>query len=92
MNIPLEDILKHIAIGFYFLACFRVLVYRKQGARHRRHVSWVAWAILVLLGGSGIELALSSQPFSCMEAARTALIDLIIYNARGNVARLLWKE
>ena len=88
----LDDILKHIAIGFYFLAFFRLLVYRKEGARHRRHVAWVAWAIMVVLGGSGIELALSSAPFSYMETARTILLDLIIYNARGNVARMLWKE
>lgn len=82
----------HIALAFYFAACIRLLMYRKQGARHRHHVSWIAWAILVVLAASGIDLAVNPREVGFFEAARAILIDVFVFGARGNVARLLWKE
>ncbi|MYM70527.1 phage holin family protein [Pseudoduganella sp. FT55W] len=77
---------------FYFLACGRVLLYRKEGARHRRHVSWIAWAILVVLAASGIDLLVNPRELGVIETARAILIDVFVFGARGNVARLLWRE
>lgn len=84
--------LTHLAFLCYAAACLCLLLYRKQGARHRHHVSWAAWAILVVLSGSAIELLLNPHQVGLLEAGRAVLIDLFIFGARGNVARLLWSE
>ena len=81
-----------IALVAYTLAALRILAYRREGARHRHHVSWFAWLLLVALGGSAIELAIHAQAVGLFEAARALLFTILIFGARGNVARLLRSE
>ncbi|GGY12667.1 phage holin family protein [Pseudoduganella dura] len=81
-----------IALMAYFVAIGALLLYRKDGARHRQHVSLMAWGVLVILGGSAIELMLNSKGVSLFEAGRAALLAMFIVLSRGNVARLLWSE
>lgn len=81
-----------IALLAHVGAAVRLLAYRKDGARHRRHVSWIAWALLVVLGGSALELLLQRHPVGFFEAARAVLFSLFIFGTRGNVARLLRSE
>jgi hypothetical protein len=78
-----------LALLAYFAAIVRLLIYRRNGARHRRNVSWLAWLLLVTLGGSAIDLALHSQCVGLFDAGRAVLLSLFIFGARGNVARLL---
>ena len=81
-----------IALAAYVAAIARVLTCRRQGARHRRHVSWIAWALVVVLGGSAIELALHAKSVGIFEAGPAVLLALFVFGARGNVARLLWSN
>lgn len=78
-----------IALAAHIAALVRVLTYRKKGARHRHHVSWIAWALVAVSGGSSIELALHAATVGFFEAATAVLLALFVYGARGNVARLL---
>ena len=81
-----------IALAAYLVAIALLLTYRKAGARHRHAVSWFAWLILVLLGGSVIEVAIAARLIGLLDAGRAVLIALIVFGARGNVARLLRRE
>ena len=63
-----------IALAAYVAAIARVLTYRRQGARHRRHVSWIAWALVVVMGGSAIELALHAKSTGIFRRCRTFTI------------------
>lgn len=81
-----------VALLAYAVAALCLLLYRKDGARHRHHVSWIAWALLVTLGGSAIELLLHPKVVGMFEALQAVSISLFIVGARGNVARLLWSE
>ena len=79
-----------IALAAYVAAIVRVLTFRRRGARHRRHVSWIAWALVVVMGGSAIELALHAKSVGIFEAGSAVLLALFLFGVRGNVARLLW--
>lgn len=81
-----------IALAAYIAAIVRVLTYRRQGARHRSHVSWIAWALVVVMGGSAIELALDAKSVCIFEAGSAVLLALFVFGVRGNVARLLWSN
>ena len=81
-----------IALIAYTVAVLRIVAYRRDGARHRYHVSWLAWLMLVALGGSAIELALHAKAVGPFEAARAVLFSIVVIGARGNVARLLRSE
>src|SRR3546814_6139750 len=45
-------------------------LFRSDGARHRLHVSLIAWMFLVTLGGSAIELAYHPHMVDVFEACR----------------------
>lgn len=79
-----------VSFGAYSAIALRVFFYRRNGARHRAHVSWIAWAIVATAGASAIEVALHVKQAVFMEAARAVLLALFVWGARGNVARLLW--
>jgi hypothetical protein len=81
-----------VAAAAHIAAMVRVLMYRKKGARHRHHVSWTAWALVVVSGGSAIELALHAKHIGLFEAGTAVLLALFVFGARGNVARLLWSD
>ncbi|MDE1010735.1 phage holin family protein [Paraburkholderia fungorum] len=78
-----------IALAAHIAALVRVLTYRKNGARHRHRVSWVAWALVAVSGGSAIELTLHAAEVGFFEAGTAVLLALFVFGARGNVARLL---
>lgn len=81
-----------IALAAYTVAIAALLLYERAGARHRNHVSWLAYALLVVLGGSAIEQLLHAPAVNWFEAGRAALLALFIVRSRGNVARLLRSE
>jgi hypothetical protein len=78
-----------LTVFFYSLAAFRILVYRKEGARHRRHISLLAWALLVMLGGSAIEVAVNLKVVSPFDLVRAVILAVVVFAVRGNVARLI---
>ncbi|WP_459906911.1 phage holin family protein [Caballeronia sp. HLA56] len=79
-----------IALTAHVVTTLRIVFFRRKGARHRAHVSWLAWALVTVLGCSAIELALHPRHVDFLEATRSVLLALFVYCARGNVARLLW--
>lgn len=78
-----------IALAAHVAALLRVFTYRKNGARHRHHAAWLAWAIVAVSGGSAIELTLHAESVGFFEAATAILLALFVYVARGNIASLL---
>ncbi|MXN77218.1 phage holin family protein [Burkholderia sp. 4701] len=88
MHLPLAL----VALAAHLAALARVLTYRRNGARHRRRASWVAWALVAVTGGASIELVLHAQSVRFFEAATAVLLAMCVYGTRGNVARLLRSE
>ena len=81
-----------ISVAAYLVALVRLFTYRRNGARHRHHVSWLAWALVVVIGGSLIQSALHPYRADFFEAAIAVVLAAIVNRVRGNVARLLWNE
>ena len=85
-----------MSASFALIACvahlatlLRILTFRRNGARYRRHVSWAAWVLSAVMGGSAIELALRLGQVDIFEAAAAVLLAVFVFGARGNVAHLL---
>ncbi|WP_028217426.1 phage holin family protein [Paraburkholderia oxyphila] len=84
--------LAYVALAAQLAAVVCLLVYRRNGARHRSHVSWLAWLLVVIMGGSSIELALHARHIGLFEAGKAILLAVFVFGSRGNVARLLRSE
>lgn len=78
-----------IALAAYMVTIAALLLYRRDGADHCHHASWLAWLLLVVAGGSAIELLVYAGTTGPFEAGRAALLALLIVRTRGNVGRLL---
>jgi len=78
-----------IALAAHLAVLMRVLMYRRNGARHRYHASWVVWALVAVSGDSAIELALHAKHVGPFEASTAVLLAVFVFASRGNVARLL---
>lgn len=88
----LSYLLALIAFIAYASAALSLLAYRKDGSRHRRRVSWFAWALLVVLAGSAINVLLQAHHLDFFEVARAVILAMFIIARRGNVAGLLRSE
>lgn len=75
--------------------CFRIAVYRRDGARYRAGVSWLAYLLAVGTGCESLQITLATllakpaptvSPFLLMVLI---VLLVLVYRARGNVARIL---
>ncbi|URV25011.1 phage holin family protein [Burkholderia gladioli] len=78
-----------VAFAAHLAVIVRVLAYRRDGARHRFHVAWAAWAIVAVSGGAGIELLLHARATGFFQAALAVLLAILVHLARGDIAHLL---
>ncbi len=72
--------------------CLRLLFYRRSGARFKRHISVLAY-LLILLNG-GIALALLTGRINATDVHPLAILALsllttAVYYARGNIAHII---
>ncbi|WP_186100426.1 phage holin family protein [Burkholderia gladioli] len=77
-----------VAFAAHLAVIVRVLAYRRNGARHRLHVAWAAWAIVAVFG-AGIELLLHARATGFFQAALAVLLAILVHLARGDIAHLL---
>ncbi|HEP6428413.1 phage holin family protein [Burkholderia cenocepacia] len=81
-----------IALAAHLAVLVRVLTYRRNGARHRRHASWFAWMLVAVAGGASIEWLLHTGAVGFFDAATAVFLAMFVCGTRGNVARLLRSE
>lgn len=75
--------------------CFRIAVYRREGARYRAGVSWLAYLLAVGTGCESLQITLATLTAKSPPAVSPFLLMVLVvllvlvYRARGNVARIL---
>jgi hypothetical protein len=75
--------------------CLRIAVYRREGARYRAGVSWMAYLLAVGTGCESLSITLSALFAKPMPMVSPFLLLVLIvllvlvYRAQGNVARIL---
>ncbi len=70
--------------------CWRIVLYRREGARYRLHMSVLAYLIAMGSGGYAMSIALHgpsgiTHPFV---ALILAVLGVMVFRARGNVANV----
>ncbi|GJH39068.1 phage holin family protein [Paraburkholderia hospita] len=86
----MHQIMASLSIIAYMVAAFYIVTFRRGEATHKHHVAWSAWLLLVVLGGSALDMVLHPRQVGAFETLLALFIAGIVYRARGNVARILW--
>lgn len=75
--------------------CYRIAAYRRHGARYRAGVSWLAYLLAVGTGCESLLITMSVMTTKPVPAVSPFLLmvllvlAVLVYRARGNVARIL---
>lgn len=75
--------------------CLRIAVYRREGARYRAGVSWLAYILAIGTGCESLLITLSvvfAKPVSSVSPFLLlvlVVLAVLVYRAQGNVARIL---
>lgn len=75
--------------------CIRIAIYRREGARYRAGVSWLAYALAAATGCEWLSIllaALFAKPTPAVSPFLLIVLlvlAVLVYRARGNVARIL---
>ena len=78
--------------------CFRIAFYRRQGARYRAGVSWCAYVLAAATGCEWLSVMLAvllARPTTAVSPfilVVLLVLLVLVYRARGNVARILRME
>lgn len=67
----------------------RLLLYRRNGARFRRGMSWVAYLLIVGTGGQALDVLIQHEQVTVWQTVVAVLLAALVYRAQGNVACIL---
>lgn len=73
-------------VGANLASALRLLLYRRNGARFRRGMSWLAYLLIVGTGGQALDVLVRHEPVTVWQAVVAVLIAVLVYRAQGNVA------
>lgn len=73
-------------VGANLASAVRLLLYRRNGARFRRGMSWLAYLLIVGTGGQALDVLVRHEPVTVWQAVVAVLIAVLVYRAQGNVA------
>lgn len=67
----------------------RLLLYRRNGARFRRGMSWIAYLLVVGTGGQALDVLVLHEHVTIWQSVVSLLLAVLIFRAQGNVACIL---
>ncbi|EJL93506.1 Protein of unknown function (DUF754) [Herbaspirillum sp. CF444] len=89
--IDLQRVLLIAQLVISLLVVGRLMFYRKKHARHKVHMSVVAYLLLVAYGWTAIRILTGEylSPVDWSDLAVNAAVLLAVFYAKGNIARFL---
>lgn len=71
------------------LTAGRLIFYRRKCSRYRFDMAALAYLLIVCSGGRAIDVVVNSAPVTVWEAGFAAVIALLVWRAKGNVANIM---
>ncbi len=80
-----------LLVAFLFVmanvaSAVRLLLYRRNGARFRRGMSWLAYLLIVGTGGQALDVLVQHEQVTLWQTVVALLLAVLVYRAQGNVA------
>lgn len=85
----MEIVIALIAVLANILTAGRLICYRRGCSRFRPGVSVLAYVLIVCSGGQAIDTLVNSAYVTPWEAGFAAVIAVLVWRARGNVAAIM---
>lgn len=86
----IELLFQFIAVVAYLLCGFRIASFSHGGNYHRGY-SWFAAILIASFLGQCIHILFFKDPVTLWDAIFAILLFVIIWQSKGNVAKMLWR-
>ena len=73
-------------VGANLASAVRLMFYRRNGARYRRGMSWLAYPLVIGTGGQALDALLRHEADTAWQTLVAVLIAILVCRAQGNVA------
>ncbi len=85
----MDTLIVVIAVLANVLTAGRLICYRRGLSRYRPGVSLLAYVLIACAGGQAIDTLANSAQVTPWEAGFAAVITILVWRARGNVADIV---
>ena len=86
----IEHLLQFIALIAYLFCAFRIICYNRNGSDFHRGYAWLAAMLIAACMGQTVHILFFKDPVTIWDAFFAALLAVLIYKTKGNVAKLIW--
>lgn len=86
----IEMLFQLVALIAYLFCGLRIICFDSNGHRHRQGYSLLATVLIASFMGQSVHILFFKDPVTVWDAVFAALLAVIIYRAKGNVAKLIW--
>lgn len=86
----IEMLFQLIALIAYLFCGLRIICFDSNGLRHRQGYSLLATILIASFMGQSVHILFFKDPVTVWDAVFAVLLTVIIYRAKGNVAKLIW--
>jgi len=86
----IEMLFQLVALIAYLFCGLRIICFDSNGLRHRQGYSLLATVLIASFMGQSVHILFFKDPVTVWDAVFAALLAVIIYRAKGNVAKLIW--
>lgn len=85
----MDAIFALLAVLANIVTAVRLICYRRGCSRYRPGVSFLAYVLIVCAGGQAIDTVVNAAHVTPWEAGFSAVIAVLVWRARGNVAAIV---
>lgn len=85
----MDAIFALLAVLANIVTAGRLICYRRGCSRYRPGVSFLAYVLIVCAGGQAIDTVVNAAHVTPWEAGFAAVIAVLVWRARGNVAAIV---
>lgn len=86
----MEFLFQIIALIAYIFCGLRIICFDPTGLRHRTFYSCMATILIASFMGQSVHILFFKDPVTLWDAVFSILLAVIIYRAKGNVAKVIW--
>lgn len=86
----IEFLFQFIALIAYLFCGIRIICFNKNGKQHNSRYAILATILIGSFMGQSVHILLFKDPVTLWDAVFAVVLAVIIYRAKGNVAKVIW--
>lgn len=88
----IELLFQFIALIAYLFCGIRIICFNQNGKKHNSSYAILATILIASFMGQSVHILFFKDPVTLWDAVFAVVLALIIFRAKGNVAKVVWSK